>query len=203
MAAPRTVQTIPSGADHALMKQDRQMHRVKKPHPRLTHGCYSTKRLLPGENKADREKLRREIVADLKPSGALEEDIIEIIAWLMWRKKNMGIFVYAEHLRRIRDQIIEDECRQRGVEHEGPRPEVPLYPEEAEDNVKREEAVQAGEAEARRKIGRDEYEWIESKAATVKGLLKDVELEERLNASIYKCVKQLLMVRGVKSLPPS
>ncbi len=57
--------------------------------------------------------------------------------------------------------------------------------------------------ESRKKIGRDEYEWIESETATVEGLLKDLQLEDRLNASICKGLKQLLMLRGVKSLTSS
>jgi hypothetical protein len=36
--------------------------------------------------------------------------------------------------------------------------------------------------------------------ATIEGLMKELEIKERLDGLISKCLKQLLMVRGVKSL---
>jgi hypothetical protein len=36
--------------------------------------------------------------------------------------------------------------------------------------------------------------------ATVDGLMKELDIKERLDGLISKCLKQLLMVRGVKSL---
>ena len=51
------------------------------------------------------------------------------------------------------------------------------------------------------------YELTEiGEAATFDGLTKELEIQERLDAAINRCIKQLLMVRGVKSLtvaPPS
>jgi hypothetical protein len=176
------------------------MNRVKKPKLRCKHGGYSTRRAVPGEREADFKKLKDEVIDELKPTGALEHDVVDTIGWLLWRKQNMGVFRVAEQLRQIRDQFIDDAYRQRNVDRGFG---APLCPGEAEDTAKRKEAERAGEAEARKKIGRDQYEWIESEAATVVGLLKDVELEERLNASIYRCIKQLLALRGVKSLPSS
>ena len=43
-------------------------------------------------------------------------------------------------------------------------------------------------------------------AATLAGLTKELEVNERLDTAIARCVKQLLLVRGVKSIsaaPPS
>ena len=43
-------------------------------------------------------------------------------------------------------------------------------------------------------------------AATFDGLTKELEIQERFDAAINRCLKQLLMVRGVKSMtvtPPS
>lgn len=40
-------------------------------------------------------------------------------------------------------------------------------------------------------------------AATPDELLKDLELLERLDGAIARCLKQLLLVRGVKSISPS
>jgi GTP cyclohydrolase I len=37
-------------------------------------------------------------------------------------------------------------------------------------------------------------------AATFNGPTEELEIQERLDAAIAKCLKQLLMVRGVKSI---
>jgi hypothetical protein len=39
--------------------------------------------------------------------------------------------------------------------------------------------------------------------ATIDGLMKELDIKERLDGLIYKCLKQLLAVRGVKSLSPA
>jgi len=47
----------------------------------------------------------------------------------------------------------------------------------------------------------DIYQLIDiGEPATVEGLMKELEIKERLDGLISKCLKQLLMVRGVKSL---
>jgi hypothetical protein len=38
------------------------------------------------------------------------------------------------------------------------------------------------------------------KAATVEGLLEDLDVQDRLDAIFDKCLKRLLMVRGLKSI---
>ena len=58
----------------------------------------------------------------------------------------------------------------------------------------------AAEEQARKELG-DEYELIKiGKAATFDGLIKELEIRERLEAAIARCLKQLLLVRGVKSI---
>ena len=62
------------------------------------------------------------------------------------------------------------------------------------------------EREAQEELG-ELYELTElDKAATFDGLLHELEIQERLDAAINKLLKQLLMVRGVKSMtvaPPT
>ena len=76
---------------------------------------------------------------------------------------------------------------------------VPLYEGEDEDRAAREEAVQAGQEEARDELG-DQYELTESDAATVDRLVVDLAVEDRLDSAIDRCLKRLLMVKGVKSI---
>ena len=56
----------------------------------LKHGGYSGLTLLPGEDRLAFEKLRRELFAELKPQGRLEQEIVTDIARLTWRKQNLG-----------------------------------------------------------------------------------------------------------------
>ena len=65
-------------------------------HPALKHGAYSALAVLPGESQAAFEKLHRDQIAELAPSGGLEHDIVLTIARLRWRKQNLGTLRIAE-----------------------------------------------------------------------------------------------------------
>jgi hypothetical protein len=69
---------------------------IKKVHPALKHGGYAATGLLPGEDPVAFEKLHRELIAELVPNGALEDDIVATIAHLVWRKQNLSTFRIAE-----------------------------------------------------------------------------------------------------------
>src|SRR5262249_42994031 len=75
--------------------------RLKKRPPALKHGAFSSKAVLPGENPAEFEKLYQALIAELMPTGALEEDIVAHIARLVWRKQNLATFSLAEGLRMV------------------------------------------------------------------------------------------------------
>jgi hypothetical protein len=67
--------------------------------------------------------------------------------------------------------------------------------EEEEQRQRYREAVEQG----RQELG-DAFEFVlAGKRATIKGLMKELDVKERLDASINKCLKQLIMVRGIKS----
>jgi hypothetical protein len=165
---------------------------VNKIHPALKHGGYAATAILPGENRADFEKLHQSLIAELAPVGALEDDIVATMARFVWRKQNLATFRIAE-LARNRYSAIESR-------------KLPntffstVFPGEEEDPAKRGAAIRAAEDEARKELG-DIYELVEiGKTATVDRLLQDLEVEERLDAMIDKCLKRLLFLRGLKSL---
>jgi hypothetical protein len=54
--------------------------RIDRLHPAVKHGAYSATAVLPGESQAEFEKLHRGLVAELIPSGVLEDDIVMTIA---------------------------------------------------------------------------------------------------------------------------
>ena len=54
--------------------------RAKKHHPALKHAGYSATSILPGEDAAEFEKLRQDLIAELAPSGVLEDKIVADLA---------------------------------------------------------------------------------------------------------------------------
>lgn len=157
--------------------------RIKKNAPALKHGGYSADALLPGEDRAAFEKLHRRLIAELVPDGALEEDTVASIARLLWRKQNLATFTNAE--------LAQNRCsamkREAGIEY-----------------YKRGhlEAEQAAEAQARKELG-EMYELVEiGREATLDRLMKELDVHDRLDAMIDRCLKRLLFVRGLKSLAP-
>jgi hypothetical protein len=89
--------------------------RAKKPHNALKHAGYSTMAVLPGENPAEFEKLRRNLIDEFAPQGPLEGDIVSTIARLLWRKQNLSTFLTAQWAKERRKRIIEDEVARREI----------------------------------------------------------------------------------------
>jgi hypothetical protein len=180
--------------------------RVKKIHPALKHAAYSATTLLPGEDSAAFEKLHRSLIAEFKPAGALEENIVDEMAHLMWRRQNLAIFRIAERARAHREamerQIEPGSCEHQIIQwyekaHEEERAKIDA------DVVKAEQRSRIVEEQIRNELG-DYYELSNiGEPATLEGLAKELDLKERLDGMIYKCLKQLLAVRGVKSLSPA
>jgi hypothetical protein len=169
--------------------------RFKKVHPALKHAGYSATTLLPGEDSAAFEKLHRALIDEFTPVGALEEDIIAEIARLTWRKQNLATFRIAE-LANSRYQEIEKEKVPRLYHYSDHS--VDSY--EVLDPAAAPEGYRAAEEQARQELG-DIYKLVDiGRPATLDGLMKELDIKERLDGLIYKCLKQLLAVRGVKSL---
>jgi hypothetical protein len=171
---------------------------VNKIHPALKHGGYAATAILPGENRADFEKLHQSLVAELAPLGALEDDIVATIARMVWRKRNLATVRLADLAGERCEAIRSEHVAAALVEKRGP-----IFNDLSEielETAEREAAVQTAERQARKELG-EVYELAEiGKTATVDGLLRALGVEERLDAMIDKCLKQLLFLRGLKSL---
>ena len=140
--------------------------------PALKHGAYSTTAILPGEDATAFDALHQDLIADFAPAGRLEEDVVATIARLAWRKHNFVIFRSAE-LARQRCEAGATQA-QRGTSWQSEL-------RAAQHSVSTSE--QAGES------------------LTIDRLSKDLEIEERIDGMIDKCLKRLLFLRGLKSLP--
>jgi hypothetical protein len=133
--------------------------------------------------------LNLKLIAELAPTGTLEEDTVATIARLMWRKQNLGTVRVAEL------------TRSRYVEIRSAKlPDNILRMLDDADLAKLIEATQAAEDQAREEFG-DRYKLLEiGEAATFAGLRQDLDIQERLDAMIDKCLKRLLYLRGLKSM---
>ena len=95
---------MPTGCACELVERAMRTRNDRR-HPALKHGAYSATTVLPGESRAEFEKLHRDLVAEFSPSGALEDDIVMTIARLVWRKQNLATLRIAEHARAHRDAV--------------------------------------------------------------------------------------------------
>src|SRR5215831_9976265 len=150
---------------------------LNKLHPALKHAGYSATTLLPGEDLAAFEKLHRALIHEFAPVGTLEEEIVADMARLTWRKQNLATFRIAQLAQKRHHEINAEK--------------VPTLFAADEDYLA---------AQAEQELG-DTYELIDiGEPATIEGLMDELDIKERLDSLISKSLKQLLMVRGVKSL---
>ncbi len=152
--------------------------------------------LLPGENAADFEKLRREVIAEYNPSGPSEKAIVEEMARLLWRKQNMSTYGMAVESRKIHSRIY--------AKLDPPFEDIPLLGRKKETRSQEEldalrrQADKDVQAELGTALGLVEI----GDVATPEHLLHELAIIERLNDMLDCCLKRLLHVRGVKSLSP-
>jgi hypothetical protein len=174
-------------------EQERRVSRVNKIHSALKHGAYTATAVLPGENLAAFQKLRQALILECSPTGPLEEDTVETLARLLWRKQNLATIRNAE-LARSRYSAI----RSAKLPSE-PYPIGMLGMFEI-DPAQYDEAMRAAEHQAREELG-DTYKLVEiGETATFDRLEKDLAIEERLDSVIDRCLKRLLFLRGLKSI---
>ena len=167
--------------------------RVKKLHPALKHAGYSTTALLPGEDPAAFKKLHQDLIAELAPNGALEEDIVATIARVVWRKQNLETFRIAERARNRWAAIYSEKVPSSSYLLVDPL-------EKKIDPAVRAAAIEAAEDQARAELG-PTYDFVKMwKTATVEQLTKDLVVEGQLDAIIERCLKRLLFLRGLKSI---
>ena len=168
-------------------------------HPALKHGAYAATAVLPGESRAAFENLHRGLIAEYAPSGVHEQHIVMNMARLIWRQQN---------LRTLR---ISELAQSRWSEAPAIGEKIVTYKNRLSHLSQKDKEIMKVNLQAMsqtlKTLGADAFELVEiGDAATFDGLTIELETQERLDAAINRCLKQLLMVRGVKSIaaaPPS
>ena len=168
--------------------------KAKRLPPALKHGAYSEAALLPGEDPAEFKALHKGLIADLRPNGRMEEETVLSIARLMWRRQNLARFEIGQ----LSHYVWETLTR--------------VVAEESDDIRKFDTEIMAAfdkltEASklAREAEGtRAAVELVEGwKVAILNRLMKELDVEQRLDAMIDRLIKRLLFVRGLKSIASS
>jgi hypothetical protein len=162
---------------------------MKKRLAALKHGAYSAMNVLPGESAAEFEQLHQKLICEWTPNGVLETETITTLAHLLWRKKNLSTFRIAElarkRMREIRDAVI-------------PTIGATKSDEFGERTFK--ERYDAAKSQARKELGVLSDLGEMGEAATIEGLVNELEVHDRLDAAIDRLIKRLLMARGLKSM---
>ena len=165
--------------------------RIQKRHSALKHAGYSATSILPGESAAEFAKLHQDLIAEFSANGAFEDETVAAMAHLVWRKKNLATFriaALAQHrLTQIRGAMV-------------PGMGLPASDESVAFERAFIEKWQAAETQARNELG-ELYALVEmGDEVTVDRLLKELQVQDRLDALIDRCIKRLLLVRGLKSM---
>ena len=165
--------------------------RVKLTHPALKHGGYSSLAVLPGEDRAEFEKKHRQLIAEYSPSGPLEDHLILVLARLMWREENLSTFAVAKTAREPFMWAARSEVTY-----------IRAPGDEEFEAAQCAAAVKAEEEGARKQLG-ELYPLVAiGEVATIPHLTRELHLRERLNEMIAKCIKQLILAKGLKSISP-
>ena len=162
----------------------------------LKHGAYSGTALLPGEDPVAFKKLHGNLNIELAPVGPLEEDIVTTIAKLLWRKQNLSTYRGAEWTKKRHSEIYSEFDPHYDFKLDLLAKDL-RTPEEAAANAA------AAKEKIRKELG-DATIFVEmGDKVTTDYLFNELEVIDRLDALIDRCIKRLLMVRGVKSITPS
>jgi hypothetical protein len=124
--------------------------------------------------------LHQALIAELAPTGALEENIVADIARLVWRKQNLATFRRAEDVRTVWFELREKNFYEKFPD----APATPDSPWSIWSKLSDSERAKVDELvdQARKELG-EAFRLVEiGDAATVEGLLRDLEIEERLDA---------------------
>lgn len=177
-----------------------RIRRIGRIHPALKHGGYTATSVLPGESRAAFDKLHQNVKAEYSPSGPIEDDIVLTMARLLWRKQNLITLHIAERARNRRDEIMRA-ADDPGCLQEAYDPlEIDEERQAAEDQIQEER--QAAEEQVQKELGHT-LQLVEiDEAATFDGLEEELAIKDRLDSAINRCLKQLLLVWGVKSMSP-
>lgn len=160
-------------------------------HPALRHGAYSGLTLLPGEDPAAFRKLRDALYEEYKPDSPSLRCAVNDMARYMWRLQHLDIYRFGEEARR----------RLKKTSAEFVAAAESRFMGGTSDRIR--EAKAAAEEHARNELT-SAWTLVElGDVLTFEYLTRELEIAERLERAIERCLKRILLARGAHSLTPS
>jgi hypothetical protein len=171
------------------------MPETKRPLNAWKHGGYSSLGVLPGEEPEEFNHLHQSLVREWQPSGASECDTVLSITKCIWRKTRLTIYSQLE----IRKQSVAEDPLSRAwyAWDEVVRKQGQVSP----SATPKQEGVVVEEDE--RQLQQDALaaqELAELEQITPESLIREIELESRLDARIDRLFKRLFQLKAVKEM---
>jgi hypothetical protein len=162
--------------------------RFRLKHPAWKHGGYSATAVLPGEDRAEFERLHRGLIAKYYPNGPLEEHIVAELTRLIWRSKNLPTFRIAKL------------ARQPFIREERPVGSYSALNIEEIQAAQCAAAIKDEEDSARKELGELYGLVAVGEIATIPYLERELQLQQLLNDMIDTCIKRLFHAKGLASI---
>lgn len=171
--------------------------RTRQIPPAFKHGIYSKTAVLPEDDAAGFEKLRNALIVEWEPQGAVEKDIVNTLARLCHRKNNLAPYLVAKmRVSQIEAKnsafdlclAVEASFRPEELVPQSMRQQTPLVL--ARSDWKPNDKKPASSAPGITIESLARFEYFETELAFI----------DRIDGMIQRCLKNLLLVRGVKSV---
>ena len=155
----------------------------------LKHGAFSEVLILPGEDPAAFEELKRRLFAEYNFSKCSEEKTMTSIAKAIWQLQRLGLYEHVQHLRARGsanskgsiDEAINSFLAKKGM----PVIDVPIVPDQPAEKTNDELLLELG------------------KLVTLDHLDKELDVENKLQTKIDRLFKRLYQIKAMKSLAGS
>ena len=159
------------------------MAEIEKPNA-LKHGAFSNMLFLPGEDPAEFEKLRADLIFELHISGASEEAVVDAIAKTIWQERRKDLYQRLQIegvVKKAREPKLHPlwkscQAMERAAGVENPQP-VLVPPDDADDPM----------------LGLREF-------ATLESLSKELDLDLKIQAKLDRQYKRLWQIKAAKQI---
>jgi hypothetical protein len=162
----------------------------------LKHGAFSEVLILPGEDPAAFEELKRRLFAEYNVSGCSEEKTMTSIAKAMWQLQRLGLYEYVQHLRARGSgqqsfsnwknpisEAINDLMGKTGRRvPDNSLPEAPTVPVQPAEKTNDEHLLELGDL------------------VTLDHLDKELDVESKLLVKLDRLFKRFFQIRAMKPL---
>jgi hypothetical protein len=160
----------------------------------LKHGAFSELLILPGEDPAAFEELKRSLFEEYNVSGRSEESTMKSIAKAMWQLQRLGVYEHVQYLRtrargstpqsngrNLMAESLKEFMTKRGISFHD-EPEIPTVPVQPAEKSNDELLLELGNL------------------VTLDHLDKELDVENKLQTKIDRLFKRFFQIRAMKSL---